>query len=148
MIGNFVSRQTRGLRQFLRCLIQSRRKILIRDFDRAIPVKQRKGRFRLNGQLIQRQMIGAEGQRLASILRATGIRLAGPGINQIQRHPIEISQRQRQRGFGFCGIVQPAQRFQVGVIQGLHPQRQAIDAGGFVIRERAPHRRWRDWLPG
>ena len=78
VIGDFVGGQSGGFGQFLRRFIETRRQIVVRNLQRAVLVQQREGRFRFDGELIERQMIGAEGQRLVSVRRAIA-RRSGPG---------------------------------------------------------------------
>ncbi len=133
VIGDFISRHSRRFAQLLRGFVKSRRQIVVGNAKLAVLVEQREGRLRLDGELIEREMIGAEGERLFQFGAPLRVALTRPRIDQIQRDAIEIPHRQIERRFRFFGIVQPPQEFQIGIVQRLHPQRQAIDAGGAVI---------------
>jgi len=61
------------------------------------------------------------------------VRLSGAGINQIQRYAVESGHRHGERRSGFRHVMQPAQFFQIGIVQRLHPQRDAVDARGTII---------------
>ena len=135
MIGNLIGGQTGGLGHFLRRLVEISRQVIIRNHQRTGLVQQRERRFRFDGQLIERQMIGAERQRLAQFIAPLCIALAGTGIDQVQGDAVENAHRHFQRRFCFIGIVQPAQHFQIGIVQRLHAQRHPIDPGAAVIRK-------------
>jgi len=68
MIGDFIGGQSGSACQFLSRLIESCRQVFTGNLQLPIFVQQRVRRLRLNGQLVQRQMIGAEGQRLFQLI--------------------------------------------------------------------------------
>jgi len=84
MIGNFIGGQAGGFGQFLGGLIKPCRQVFIGSPQLAVAMQEGIRRFRLDGQLIERQMIGAEGQGLFQLAVPLRIGLIGPGINQIQ----------------------------------------------------------------
>jgi hypothetical protein len=61
--------------------------------------------------------------------------LTWTGIDQIERNPVECLLRQRQRLFGFGEIVQAAEKFEIGIVERLQPERDAVHPGGMVIGE-------------
>jgi len=57
----------------------------------------------------------------------------GPRINQIEARARENLRGQRHRAPRFVRVVQTAERFQRPVVQRLHADRNAVDAGRAVI---------------
>src|SRR5690242_14657453 len=78
-------------------------------------------------------MLGAEGERFFQFLAPRVQRLIGTGVDQIERHAVEVRRRQLERGAGLGGIVQSAQHLQIAIIQRLHAQRETVDAGRAIV---------------
>ena len=116
MVGDFVRRQARRPGQRLRCFVKPGGDIVVGNGQPALGVEQRIGRLRFDGELIERQMIGAEAERFLQFGAPRRICLIGAGIDQIQRNTVEHGLRHFQRRFGLSDIVQAAQFFQVGIV--------------------------------
>ena len=83
----------------------------------------------LDGQLIERQMLGGFRDRELQLVRPHRGRLLGAGVDQVERIAVERAARDRDRIERLARAVQPAQRFQRGIVERLHAERDAVDAG-------------------
>ena len=80
------------------------------------------GRLRLDGELVKRQMLGAQRQGFRQFGAPGRFGLAGPRLDEIEGNALENALRQCQRRQRLRPVMQAAQLFQVGVIQRLHAQ--------------------------
>ena len=111
--------------------------IVIRHDQLAFTRQRGKRRRRFDGQLIKREMFGAERKRLRQFGLPLLRRLAGAGIDQIEADTFEIRARQRQRRLCFAHIVQAPEHFQIGIVQRLHAERQPVDTRrGIILKPR------------
>ncbi|MGY3427911.1 hypothetical protein ACVWZW_008415 [Bradyrhizobium sp. F1.13.4] len=62
-------------------------------------------------------------------------RLVGTGVDQVERITIERAARDGNRVEGLACAVHAAERLQRGIVERLHAERDAIDAGGAIAGE-------------
>ena len=77
-------------------------------------------------------MVGGMADRLFELRRPGLRRLAGPRIDQVEGQPREDFARQADGVQRLVDIVQPAEESQIGIVQRLHAERHAVDAGGAI----------------
>ena len=80
-------------------------------------------------------MVGGMADRLLELGRPAVERLAGAGIDQVEGKPRKDLARQADRRQRLFDIVQPAEQSQIGVVQRLHAERDAVDAGRAIAAE-------------
>ena len=137
VVGNLVGGQAVGLGQGLRDLIEARGFLGLGHDEFAGGVQEGELRAFLDGELVEREMIGGEGERLGQ-LRLPGRRaLPRPRIDEIERGARKRRAGEREGGAGFRRAVPASERLEVGVVQRLKPDRDAVDAGGAIIGEAA-----------
>jgi len=132
VIGNLVRRQSVSGADLLRDIIQRARGRLVRRFQFARGMQAEERRLRLDRELIERQMLGGFRDREVQLIRPHLRRLAGAGINQVERITIKGGAGDRDRVERLARGVQTSQRFQRGVVQRLHAERNPVDAGGAI----------------
>ena len=88
-----------------------------------------KRRALLDGELVERQMLACEVERLAEFGAPRVDALAGSGINQIEGEALERATRDVDRRAGFLRRMQAAERAQLRIVERLHAERDTIDAG-------------------
>ena len=94
------------------------------------PLEHRVG---FDGELIERDMVAHAGERRLQFRFPRLHALVRPGIDQIERIAIEDLRGDIDGVARLGGIVQPAERLEVGIVEGLHADRDAVDPGGAVI---------------
>src|SRR3546814_11076753 len=87
MVRYLVARQAGGARHRLRRVEQVGGGVAVGDDELALRRQRREARARLDGELIERQMAGAEGQRRAKLRLPRRQRLAWPRIDQVETDP-------------------------------------------------------------
>ena len=110
--------------------IKGGRGVLVRQRDPPPPVHRLERRPGLDGELIQREVVGAESERAVELCPPGRQVLAGPGVDQVERDARKQQARQLERGNGLLGGVLPAEEDQRVRVQALDPERDAVDAGG------------------
>jgi hypothetical protein len=135
MVGDFIGGQPGRFSQLLGGLVETGGQIILRDHQRAGFLQQGIGRVGLDGELIEREMAGVEGQRLFQFGAPGGVALPGAGIDEIERDATKMRRRQLQRRQRFGFVVQSPQRFQRIIVQRLHPQRDAVHPRRRIIGE-------------
>ena len=86
----------------------------------------------LDGQLIERQMLGGIRDRALQFVGPHLGRLIGTGIDQVERIALEDFSGDRHRIERLARAVQASQCLERGVVQRLHAERDAVDAGGAI----------------
>ena len=129
VVGNLVGRQSRGGADLLGDVIERARDRLVRGLQLARGVQAEERRALLDGQLIQRQMLGGFRDRALQLIRPHLGRLVGAGIDQVERIALEVLARDRHRVERLARGMQPSQRLQRGIVQRLHAERDPVDAG-------------------
>src|SRR5690606_6875321 len=87
------------------------------------------GRAFLYSELVERQVVGRMPDRLPQLARPGFDGLAGAGVDQVEGKPREGFARQPDRVQSLLDIMQSAEELEVGVVQRLYAQRNAVDAG-------------------
>ena len=82
-------------------------------------------------------MFGRMGNRLLQFHTPCRFGLVGAGIDQIERIAVEHGSRFGHRIKGFGHRMFASQGLQIGIVERLHADRQAIDTGGAVIGQTA-----------
>ena len=95
MVRDLIGRQPGRREPMLRQLEQRRGGVLVGRQRLAARGAIAEGGARLDRQLVERQMLAGERQRLAQLLVPGGERLAGPRIDQIERIPGKVSRARR-----------------------------------------------------
>ena len=96
------------------------------------PVKRRAF---LDGELIERQVLGGFRDRVLQFVGPHPRRLVGARIDQVERVALEGGAGDRDRLERLARSVQPAQGFQRRIVERLHAERDAIDAGRAIALE-------------
>ena len=135
MIGNLVGRQPRSLAKLLGEAIQLARLLAVRDAQRAGGMPRGERRALLDGELIEREVVGGMIQRASQLRFPLDRRLSFPRIDQIERHALEMALGERKRGQRFFGRVLSSKRFEASIVERLHAERQPVDAGRPIARE-------------
>src|SRR5258708_22358266 len=89
----------------------------------------RKWRARFDRQLIEREMLGGFRDGAGELGTPSLRSLAGPGVDQIEGIALERRARDRNRLERLLRRVQAPERCERGVIERLHAERDAVDAG-------------------
>ena len=113
----------------LRHIIQRARHRFVRRFQFARGMQAEERRALFDRQLIERQMLGRLRYREFQFVRPHLRRLAGAGIDQVERIAVEGSARDGDRVERLARGVQTSERLQRGVVQRLHAERNPVDAG-------------------
>ncbi len=94
-------------------------------------------RVRRVGQDVAGQVVGSEGQGLCQVRLPGRDGLPGQAVDQVDPQVVESGPAgHRDRFAGLGGGVNPAQKPELAVVEGLHPQVDAIDARPAVSRQR------------
>ena len=129
VIGDLVGRQAARRRDLLRHVVERARAIVVRDDELAGRVQRGERRVLLDGELIEREMLGGFGDRALELGAPRLRRLARPRVDEIERIALERRARDLHRIERFLRGVQPAEFLQRRIVERLHAERHAIDAG-------------------
>ena len=89
----------------------------------------------LDGELVEREVVGGERERRRQLGRPGLRRLARARVDQVEGEAREGRARDLDRPERLLDIVQPAEEAKVRVVQRLDAERDAVDAGGAVAAE-------------
>ncbi len=137
MVGDFIGLEAGRLQDVLGVVEEGRGMVLIRRDQPTAGERPGEGRARLDGQLIGRDVLGPRGQGLAKLGGPGRAGLVGPGIDQVEGQSGKEIGGQGQRPAGGRRVMVATQEGEGGVVKGLHPQGQAIDARGGEVGEAA-----------
>ena len=129
VVGNLVGRQAVLRADFLRHVVERARHRLVRRLQFARRVQAEERRAFLDRELIERQMFGGFRNRELQFVGPHLRRLVGAGVDQVERVAVERGARDRDRIERLARAVQSSQRLQRGVVERLHAERDAVDAG-------------------
>ena len=135
VVGNLVGRKSNFLSQFLRHVIEVGGAVIIGRHQRALGVQIEIGGAGLDGELIERHVALLLTQRNRQFLAPLRHALIGPGIDQIERHTRENAGGEAEGGECLGRGMLAAQRFQIIIVQRLHADRNAVDAGRAITPE-------------
>src|SRR5262245_10568552 len=93
----------------------------------------REWRARLDGELVEREVVTRHRQRVRQLPLPVVQCLTGPRIDEVEREAGERLTRYLDRGLRLSGSVEAAEIAQVGVVEGLHAERDAVDPRGAVV---------------
>src|SRR5208282_2224944 len=93
MVGNLIGRQAVRRADLLRRVVKGPRGILVGNFELARGMQRRERRVRLDGELIERQMLPGFAKRMRKLARPVPRRLLRPRIDQIERVAVENATR-------------------------------------------------------
>ena len=132
MVRHLIGRKPFARGDFLRRLIE-RGCMLVIGYDYLAGLVQAvKGRALLDRQLVERQMIDGIGDRLLELPLPGFHRLLGPCIDQVEGHARKDLTRETDGFERIRHVMQSAEKAQVGIVQCLDPERNAVDAGSPV----------------
>ena len=135
VIGDLVGRNAGGLGQLLGDLVESIGEVGVRHGELAGAVQASERRPFFDGELIEREMIAHQRQRLGEF-RAPGVgRLGGARVDQIERETLEGGGGDVDGAARLGRRMQPPQRAQVTIVHRLHAERHAVDAGRAIAGE-------------
>ena len=138
MVRDLVDRQALPCRDLLRDLVELGARIGIGQGELAGPVELVESRAGLDRQLVEREMLGRMADRELELGAPERRRLLGrAGIDQVEGVALEIFPGDRDRIQRFLRRVHPAERFEVGIVQRLHAERDAVHPGRPEIAEAA-----------
>ena len=135
VIGDFVGRQAGRRRGVERRRIERDRRVLVGRDELAGAVERGEGRAVLDGELVEREVVGGERQRLAEFRRPALRGLAGTGIDQVEGETGEGRARRLDRLPRGRDVVQAPEGAEVVVVERLDAERDAVDPGGAVAAE-------------
>ncbi|GBE43770.1 hypothetical protein BMS3Bbin10_01851 [bacterium BMS3Bbin10] len=133
--GNLVSREPGALAQLLGRLIEDPARLLVRAEELAALLQRREGRAGLYGQLIQREMRGRHLQGARQFLAPRLRRLAGAGIDEVERNALEIVFCNTKRAERLICVMGPPQRLEAGIVKRLDAEGNPVHAARPEARE-------------
>ncbi len=118
-----------------RRLIEVCRRLRIRQDDFAAPVQRFIDRAGFDGELVEREVVGGEGERLCEFRAPGRERLARPRIDEVEGDARKNAPPDFERGDRLGDRVLAAEPLQVGLMQALDADGNAVHPGGAVARE-------------
>ena len=85
-------------------------------------------------------------ERACELLAPGRQRLPLPRIDQVEGHALEIALGDGERGKRLLARVLAPERFEARIVERLHAERHAVDAGGAVACEPSSLDAMSDWL--
>src|SRR5579872_320270 len=143
MVRDLVSDKTRLAQEALGGLVKRPREILVGKDEFASGMERGKARAGLDGELIDREMIAGQGQRLFELRLPLRERLARPRINEIEGKTREKPLRERECRERIAHIMAPPEEAERLLLERLHPERETIDPGRAKCLEPLPLERGR-----
>ena len=129
VVGNLVGRKAVMRADFLRHIVERAGDRLVRRLQFARRMQAEERRAFLDRELIERQMFGGFRNRQLQFVGPHLRRLVGAGVDQVERVAVERGARDRDRIQRLARAVQPSQRLQRSIVERLHAERDAVDAG-------------------
>ena len=114
---------------FLRHVVERAGHRLVRRLQFARRMQAEERRAFLDRELVERQMFGGFRNRELQFIGPHLRRLVGAGVDQVERITVERAARDRDRIQRFARAVQSSERLQRSVVERLHAERDAVDAG-------------------
>ena len=143
VIGDFVGGQSGVTADTLGEVIEVARHVVVRHDKLARLVQAKKWRVRLDGQLVKREMFGRLGNRALEFMRPVLGGLARSSLDKVERVTVENGTGDRNGIERFLRRVEPAKFLQGCIVERLHPERNAVDAGGTEpTKARSFHTGW------
>ncbi len=130
VVGHLVGGKPLAGQDFLGCLVEYGRQVGVGGGEGLAPHGPVEGRAGFDGQLVGRDVLGAEVERGQELRRPGLGSLAGSGIDQVHRQAGEQAGGQAGGAAGLAGEMVAAEKFQGDVVQRLHAQGEPVDPGG------------------
>src|SRR3981189_1850143 len=106
-------------------------------------MQRREGRLRLDGELVEREMLGRLRDGAGELGAPGRDRLAWTRIDQIEGIALENPARDRDRVERLAHRVEPAELLEYRVVERLHAERDPVDARRPIAAKARPlHARW------
>ena len=135
VVGDLVGRETRRRRHLLRQVVERARRVVVGQRERAVPFQPPEGRALLDGELIEREMVVGERQRLGQ-LGAPGVDgLAGPCVDQVEGASRHDALRHGDRAPRLRRVVPAPEERERPVVERLHAERHPVHAGRAEVFE-------------
>ena len=128
VVGDFVGEQAVTGGRFRRGVIKGRSSIFIRQNDVAAPMQSFIGRPRLDGELVEGEMVGCQRESAIQLLLPVSQRLVGAGVDQVEGQPRENPARQFERVDCLARTMATAKVLQRRVVERLDAERQPVHA--------------------
>ena len=135
VIGDFIGREAGGVQPILGRGEQIGGRVVVHRREVAAAHRAFERRLRFDRQLVEREMVARQSQRLVQRRHPSGFRLPRQRVDQIERPAWEDARGERRGVARRRGVMRAAEKAQSVVIQALNAERDAIDAGGAQIRE-------------
>ena len=135
VIGDLVGRKPVAGGDVLRERIEIRRELRLRNGELAGGVEAGERRLLLDGELVEREVVGRHADRLFELGAPGGQRLPGPRIDQVEGKPREDGARKLHGAARILHVMDAAERLQRGVVERLHAERDAVHAGAPIAAE-------------
>src|SRR5208337_4644586 len=128
VVRHLIGWKSGRLAHLLRYVIKVRRQVRPRYSKLPAPTEIEEGSLRLDGKLIEREMAVRHRQRFSEFRAPFGFGLPRPRINQIEAHSIKIFDCNGERFPCLGRGMKPSEEAQLLIREGLHPDRNAVDA--------------------
>ena len=161
VVGDLVGREAGCLHGVLSQVEERTARVIVGDCERAVALQPPEGRALLDGELIEREVVAGQRQRLRQLRAPGGEALTGTGVDQVEGAARHDALGQRDRAARLRRTVPAPEKAQRIVVQRLDAEGDPVHAGrpkivqarglgrgriGFegdlrVRRERPPRRR-------
>ena len=121
VVGDLVGRQAPCRRHLLRDGVKLGAELAVGHLELAGGMEPEERRALLDGELVERQMVGREADSLLQLASPGVRRLARPGVDQVEGEAGKGRPRDLDRPERLGDVVQPAEEFQVAVVERLDP---------------------------
>ena len=135
VVGNLVGGQATVGGYLLRQFVEIGGMVGVGHGNAAPAVQVEEGRALFDGQLVERQVVGGEVDGLVQFGAPRTSGLVRAGIDHVEGQARECRAGQIDGRAGLRRIVQPAEKFQLRIVQRLHPQRQPVHPGRAIARK-------------
>ena len=130
VIGDFVRGQPE-FGGFLGCgVIQPGGQLFLGQGEFAAAIQCGEFRALFDGELVERQMVRRQGQRLPQFRPPRGFRLLRAGVDEVERDAWEDARTQLDGFNGLASAVLAAEEFQSRLVKTLYTDGDAVDPGG------------------
>ena len=146
VVRDLVGGQSRPLGQFLCQVVEIGGAVVGGRHQASAFVEIEIGRAGLDGELVERHVALLLAQRDREFVAPLGKRLAGARIDHVEGHAGECLRREAESGKGFLRRMLAAQCLEVGIVQCLNADRDAVDARCCDSHGNSPPRSRSGWL--
>ena len=135
VVGDFIGVEAVLAADVLRDVVERARQCLVRRLELAGGMQTEKRRAFLDRQLIERKVLGGFCDREFQFAGPGLGGLIGAGIDQIEGIALERTARDRNRVQRLTRAMQTPEHLQRRIVQRLHAERDAVDAGAAIAGE-------------